>query len=133
MKQTRRVIFTGLALVFGSRVACADDWIEVAGGDWPIGAEALISIQQSIQSYVKSAAMRQDRELRPWPSYTFQYRGYAEGSRRYVRVEALCAVIGEANLSADFYEVLDGDTCYFGVIYDATKSRFVNIRFNNPS
>ena len=132
MKQSIRAILVGLVLVFGAGYASANDWVEVTGGDWSVDANALAPVQESIQRYVASAAERQNRELRPWPSYTFQYRGYTEGSGRYVRVVALCAVIGEADLSAEFYEVFDGDTCYFGVVYDATKSQFTHLTFNNP-
>jgi hypothetical protein len=132
MKQDIRTISISLALVFSPCLASANDWVEVAGGIWSVDSKTLTPIQQSIESYVAAAAARQNRELRPWHSYTFQYRGYAEGYRRYIRVAALCAVVGEANLSAEFYEVFDGDTCYFGVVYDATKSRFTHLRFNNP-
>ncbi len=74
--------------------------------------------------------MRQGRDLRPWPEYTFQFQGRVSKGQRYIYVVGLCATVGEPDLSANFYEVLDGGSCFFGLTFDPKRQRYADFRIN---
>jgi hypothetical protein len=105
-------------------------WIQVAGGAW-VPNEAVVSqVASSLEVYVEAAAKRQGRDVRPWSEYSFQYQGRILKGRRYVFIAGLCATFADTDLSADFYEVLDGGSCYFRLTFDPKRQRFGNLHIN---
>jgi len=105
-------------------------WIQVKGGAWTPDEVSMHQVSGSLQAYAEAAAKSQGRELRPWSEYSFQYQGRVLDNQKYIYVLALCATVGEPDLSADFYEVLGGGSCFFGLTFNPERQRFEDFRIN---
>lgn len=71
--------------------------------------------------------------LKDWRDYTFQYQGREISGKRYVFVNALCKKMDKQELQKNFYEVLDGGSCYFNVKYDPQKDAFFELYINGEA
>jgi hypothetical protein len=106
------------------------NWTQVAGGAWVPDGSVMNKVSTGLQAYAEAMAKRQGRAMRPWSEYSFQYQGRVSRGKRYIYILGLCATVGDEDLSASFYEVLDGSSCYFGLTFDPKRQRFEDFRIN---
>ena len=72
------VICLILFLALFTRAEADDTWVKVSGGSWNPSPTMLTDLKAQIESYVKSQAKTQGRELKRWRDYTFQFQGREE-------------------------------------------------------
>ena len=101
-------------------------WIQVVGGSWTPTSE-LAAIQTELKSFVEASAKRENKVLPKWGTYTFQYQGRGEASKRFVFINAFCSK-PPADVKKQMVVVLDGGACFFNVKYDQQR-RFL---FDHP-
>lgn len=103
-------------------------WIHVPGGTWQPTAHA-VELRDGLEPFVVRAAAEQGKRLPAWSSYTFQYQGQTEQSRKTVFINAFCSP-APSDVKTQFVLVLDGGACYFRVKYDPAKKEFFDLEFN---
>lgn len=117
----------------GAGIESKDRWVGVEGGSWVPPAETIARIKEKIESFVRAQAKRDGRELREWKSYTFQYQGQKEHTKKFVFINAFCVSDSTHQLSKQLVLVLDGGTCFFNVKYDPKKKQFFELLINGEA
>ena len=93
----------------------------------------LTDLKAQIESYVKSQAKTQGRELKRWRDYTFQYQGREEKGRNYIFINALCAPTDQERLDKEIIVILDGGSCFFNLKYDPLRKAFFDLFINGEA
>ena len=114
-------------------VGANERWIKVAGGNWDPNPKMLADLQDQMESYVKSQAKTQGRELKGWQEYIFQYQGQEEKGRKFIFINALCAQRDRQGLDKKIVITFDGGTCYFNVKYDPGQKVFFDLFINGEA
>jgi hypothetical protein len=109
-------------------LAAVATWIHVQGGTW-VPTTEINAIQAGLRPHVEAAAASRGRKLPEWHTYTFQYQGEGDPSRRVVVINAFC-IEPPADVKTRMVVALDGGTCFFNVKYDALRGAFVELQFN---
>lgn len=124
-------------LVLGAAVGAGaepkDLWVSVEGGSWVPSAETIAKIKEQIESFVRTQAKIEGRELQEWKSYTFQYQGQEEHTKKFVFVNAFCINNSTRQPSKQMILVLDGGTCFFNVKYDPKNNQFFELLINGEA
>jgi hypothetical protein len=127
------LILLPLCLAVATSLIAAEPWIKVAGGKWDPSPKMLVDLKAQIESYVRSQAKAQGRELKNWQDYTFQYQGQEEKGRKFIFINALCVQRDRQRLDKEIIVIFDGGTCFFNVKYDPSKKRFFNLFINGEA
>jgi hypothetical protein len=128
-----KVICLILFLALFPRAEAAGTWVKVIGGSWDPSPAMLTDLKAQIESYVKSHAKAQGRELKRWQGYTFQYQGQEEKGRKYIFVNALCASTDQQTLDKQIIVILDGGSCFFNLKYDPGQKVFFDLFINGEA
>jgi len=114
--------------------ANADErWIKVAGGNWDPSPKMLADLKAQIESYVKTQAKAQGRQLKKWQDYIFQYQGQEEKGRKFIFINALCVQGDRQRLDKEIVIIFDGGSCYFNVKYDPLRNAFFDLFINGEA
>ncbi len=132
-KILKALIWLALFLAAITTAGAAERWIKVAGGKWDPNPTMLTDLKAQIESYVKSQAKTQGRELKNWQDYTFQYQGQEEKGRRYIFVNALCAQSDRQRLDKEVIIIFDGGSCFFNFKYDPGWKLFFDLFINGEA
>jgi len=124
-----RCVLASLFL-FSAQLACAQTWVPVSGGGFPLDQAILDHIQATLELTITTAASSKGRHLPEWKNFTLQYRPELFRGHRIVRVQGSCKVSPGVDLREEFYEVMDGGECFFWVTYDVENGRFSNVLFH---
>jgi len=128
-----KVLCLILFLALFTRAEAGDTWIKVGGGSWDPGTKMLTDLSTQIESYVKSQAKTQGRELKRWQDYTFQFQGREEKGRKYIFINALCAPTDQQRLDKEIIVILDGGSCFFNLKYDPLRKAFFDLFINGEA
>lgn len=129
-------------IVFCSAPAVATDtgvrWVSVAGGSWSPQAETVSRIKRELEHYVKARAKLENKILRDWNTYIFQYQGQEENGKQFVFINAFCTATNilesmENRLNKELVLVKDGGACSFSLKYDKEKHSFYELWFNGEA
>jgi len=93
----------------------------------------LTDLKAQIESYVKSQAKAQGKELKRWQDYTFQYQARKEKGRKYIFINALCASTDQQRLDKQIIVILDGGSCFFNLKYDPLWKAFFDLFINGEA
>ena len=93
----------------------------------------LVDLKAQIESYVRSQANAQGRELKNWQDYTFQYQGQEEKGRKFIFINALCVQRDRQRLDKEIIVIFDGGSCFFSVKYDPSRKIFFNLFINGEA
>ncbi len=131
----KKIVFIlfALCLVVVTSVNAAESWIKVAGGKWDPSPQMLTNLKTQIESYVRSQAKAQNRELRQWKDYTFQYQGQEEKGRKFIFINALCRPNHQQALDKQIIVILDGGSCFFNLKYDPKRKVFFDLFINGEA
>jgi hypothetical protein len=132
-KILKALIWLALCLAVITTAGAAERWIKVGGGKWDPSPKMLADLKAQIESYVKSQARAQGRELKKWQGYTFQYQGQEEKGRKYIFVNALCASTDRQTLDKQIIVILDGGSCFFNLKYDPGQKVFFDLFINGEA
>ena len=132
-KILKALIWLALCLAVITTAAAAERWIKVAGGKWDPSPTMLSDLKAQIESYVKSQAKAQGRELKRWQDYTFQYQAREEKGRKYIFINALCASTDRHTLDKQIIVILDGGSCFFNLKYDPGRKVFFDLFINGEA
>jgi hypothetical protein len=132
-KILKALIWLALCLAMITTVAAAERWIKVGGGKWDPIPAMLTDLKAQMESYVKSQAKAQGRELKGWREYIFQYQGQEEKGRKFIFVNALCGQRERQGLDKKIVIIFDGGTCYFNVKYDPSQRVFFDLFINGEA
>ena len=119
------LIGTVLVVVVGS-------WVAIPGGAWTPAPEQLTEIRSNLELFVKQQALKQNKKLPIWSSYTFQYQGQVVDKQEVVLINAFCIEPPEYS-KHQFVLVFDGGPCFFQVKYDPNKKKFFQLMFNGEA
>jgi hypothetical protein len=122
-----------LFLAIITSVNAGERWIKVGGGNWDPSPKMLADLKAQIESFVKTQAKAQGRELKKWQDYVFQYQGQEENGRRFIFINALCGQRDRSRLDKEMVIIFDGGSCYFNVKYDPTRKRFFHLFINGEA
>ena len=122
-----------LSAAVGAGAEPKDRWVSVEGGSWVPSAETIAKIQEQIESFVRTQAKIEGREIQEWKSYTFQYQGQEEHTKKFVFVNAFCVSNSTQQPSKQMVLVLDGGTCFFNVKYDPKNNQFFELLINGEA
>jgi len=114
-------------------VNAAECWIKVAGGKWDPSPKMLADLKAQIESYVRSQARAQGRELKNWQDYTFQYQGQEEKGRKFIFINALCDRSDRERLDKEIIVIFDGGSCFFNLKYDPLRKGFFDLFINGEA
>ena len=128
-----KVILLILFLALFPRAEAAATWVKVSGGSWDPSPTMLTDLKAQIESYVKSQAKAQGKELKRWQSYTFQYQARKEKGRKYIFINALCASTDQQRLDKQIIVILDGGSCFFNLKYDPLWKAFFDLFINGEA
>jgi len=132
-KILKGLIWLALCVAVITTTGAAERWIKVAGGRWDPSSTILTDLKAQIESYVKSQAKAQGRELKRWQDYTFQYQGQEEKGRKYIFINALCASTDRHTLDKQIIVILDGGSCFFNLKYDPGQKVFFDLIINGEA
>ena len=132
-KILKALIWIALCVAVITTTGAAERWIKVAGGRWDPSSTILTDLKAQIESYVKSQAKAQGRELKRWQDYTFQYQGQEEKGRKYIFINALCASTDRQTLDKQIIVILDGGSCFFNLKYDPDQKVFFDLFINGEA
>jgi hypothetical protein len=132
-KILKALIWLALCVAVITTTGAAERWIKVAGGKWDPSSTMLTDLKAQIESYVKSQAKAQGRELKRWQDYTFQYQGQEEKGRKYIFVNALCVSTDRHTLDKQIIVILDGGSCFFNLKYDPGQKVFFDLIINGEA
>ena len=132
-KILRALIWLVFCLAVITSANAAERWIKVAGGKWDPSPKILADLKSQIESYVRSQAKGQGRELKNWQGYTFQYQGQEEKGRRFIFINALCVQRDRQRLDKEIIIIFDGGSCYFNVKYDPSQKVFFDLFINGEA
>ena len=119
------LIGTVLVVVVGS-------WVAIPGGAWSPAPKQLTEIRSNLEPFVKQQALKQNKKLPIWSSYTFQYQGQVVDKQEVVLINAFCIETPEYS-KHQFVLVFDGGPCFFQVKYDPNKKKFFQLMFNGEA
>ena len=128
-----KVICLILFLALFTRAEAGDTWVKVSGGSWDPSPTMLTDLKAQIESYVKSQAKAQGKELKRWQDYTFQYQARKEKGRKYIFINALCASTDQQRLDKQIIVILDGGGCFFNLKYDPGQKVFFDLFINGEA
>jgi len=133
-----KYIFPLLLLLISKSGYATDSniWIEVKGGEWLPAQEVIVFVKSATRQAVEPIAQNQQRQLKAWDSYTFQYQGKSLGDHRFVYINAFCKESSFGNsrqLNSSFLVVKDGGSCYFQLKYDPVKDEFYDVFINGEA
>lgn len=120
------------SFAFAANVEAENLWVKVKNGTWEPNRQMLGELKASIRQFVTNTVKTQDRELKEWHKYTFQYRGETKNGKSFILVNAVCGVRNEA-LDQEMVLVLDGGSCYFNLKYDPVKKAFFELLINGEA
>lgn len=129
----KALILVPLCLAVVTNLIAAEPWIKVAGGKWDPTPKMLADLKAQIESYVRSQARAQGRELKNWQDYTFQYQGQEEKGRKFIFINALCVQRDKQRLDKEIIVIFDGGNCFFNVRYDPSQKTFFNLFINGEA
>jgi hypothetical protein len=132
-KILKALIWLALCVAVITTTGAAERWIKVAGGKWDPSPTMLTDLKAQIESYVKSQAKAQGRELKQWQDYTFQYQAREEKGRKYIFINALCASTDRHTLDKQIIVILDGGSCFFNLKYDPGQKVFFDLIINGEA
>jgi hypothetical protein len=132
-KILKALIWLALCVAVITTTGAAERWIKVAGGKWDPSPTMLTDLKAQIESYVKSQAKAQGRELKRWQDYTFQYQAREEKGRKYIFINALCASTDRHTLDKQIIVILDGGSCFFNLKYDPGQKVFFDLIINGEA
>jgi hypothetical protein len=132
-KILKALIWLALCVAVITTTGAAERWIKVAGGKWDPSSTMLTDLKAQIESYVKSQAKAQGRELKRWQDYTFQYQAREEKGRKYIFINALCASTDRHTLDKQIIVILDGGSCFFNLKYDPGQKVFFDLIINGEA
>jgi len=127
------LIWLVLSLAVITSTNAAERWIKVAGGKWDPSPKMLADLEAQIESYVRSQAKAQGRELKKWQDYTFQYQGQEEKGRKFIFINAVCDQRDRQGLDKKIVIIFDGGSCYFNVKYDPLHKVFFDLLINGEA
>ena len=119
-------------LISAALIVAVGSWVAVPGGAWSPAPEQLSEIRSSLEPFVKQQAVKQNKQLPIWSSYTFQYQGQVVNEQKVVLVNAFCIAPPEYS-KLRFVTVSDGGPCFFQVKYDPNKKKFFQLSFNGEA
>ena len=122
-----------LCLFVSASVGAADQWIKVAGGKWEPSPKMVADLKAQIESYVRSQAKAQSRELKRWEDYTFQYQGREEKGRKFIFINAVCGFNDQQTLHKQIIVILDGGSCFFNLKYDPSQKVLFDLFINGEA
>ena len=129
----KALIWLALSLAGITSGNAGDRWIKVAGGKWDPSPKILADLKAQIESYVRSQAKAQGRELKNWQDYTFQYQGQEEKGGKFIFINDLCVQRDRQRLDKEIIVIFDGGTCYFNVKYDPGQKVFFDLFINGEA
>jgi hypothetical protein len=133
-KILKALIWLALCLAVITTAGAAERWIKVANGKWDPNPKMLSDFKTKIETYVKSQAKAQGRELKNWKDYKFQYQGQEEKGKKYIFINALCDQgIKKRDLSKEIIRVFDGGSCFFSLKYDPERNEFFDLFINGEA
>jgi len=98
-----------------------------------VPSRMLADLKVQIESYVRSQAKAQGRELKNWQDYTFQYQGQEEKGGRFIFINALCVQGDRQRLDKEIVIIFDGGSCFFNVKYDPLRKGFFDLFINGEA
>jgi len=129
----KALILVALCLAIVTSVNAAEPWIKVAGGKWDPSPKMLANLKAQIESYVRSQAKAQSKELKRWKDYTFQYQGQEEKGRKFIFINALYRLNDRQTLDKQIIVILDGGSCFFNLKYDPNQKVFFDLSINGEA
>lgn len=98
---------------------------------WEVTSQQVNDIVSSLDNYIKSRALTEERSLLALNHYGLQFGGASKNGKPYIHINAFCQISYPIEtLERGWVWVMDGGICYFDVRYDPANRKFSCLNIN---